>query len=113
MLYPIARGLLQPVAFFALALGLPTLAVAGGTITFDNQSPNKIKIAAPGGSAVVESGAGPTDVTFDTDIEIGLDINIWWVKKPRELCQIFSPYDRVVIVTGKRYIACRSHAKLE
>jgi hypothetical protein len=81
---------------------------AAETITFDNQSKHKIKVVAPGGSAVIEPGSGPVDVSFKNEGAIGVDINMWWVSNPRQLCQIFTPWQRLVVVSGKSIINCRS-----
>ncbi|MBC8269189.1 MAG: hypothetical protein H8E36_10610 [Rhodospirillaceae bacterium] len=86
-------------------------AFSAETITFDNQSKNKIKLVAPGGSAVLEPDSGPVTVSFKNEDSIGVDINIWWVSNPRQLCQIFTPWQRLVVVSGKRDIRCRSLAE--
>jgi len=82
--------------------------IAAETITFDNQSSHKVKLVAPGGSAVLEPASGPVDVSFENDGEIGVDINMWWVSNPRQLCQIFTPWQRLVVISGKKHIRCRS-----
>ncbi len=83
-------------------------ALAGGTVTIDNQSASTIKVAAPGGSAIVDASSDPVEVGFDNEEKVGVDLAVWWVSKPRELCQIFVPWERTVIVTGKSTIRCRS-----
>ncbi len=83
-------------------------AFSAETITFDNQSKHKIKLVAPGGSAVIEANSGPVAVNFENEDTIGVDINIWWVSNPRQLCQVFAPWQRLVVISGKRDIRCRS-----
>jgi hypothetical protein len=31
-----------------------------------------------------------------------------WVAEPRQLCRIFAPWDRTLVVTGDQVIDCRS-----
>jgi hypothetical protein len=92
----------------AAALLGPLVAQAGGTIVIENHSPERIKVAAPGGSAVVEPGAPPVGVTFETEEERGVTLRIWWVSNPRQLCQIVVPWDRTVTVSGDTQILCLS-----
>ncbi|MGB0747858.1 MAG: hypothetical protein ACPGO3_03850 [Magnetospiraceae bacterium] len=92
----------------ALVLLMAGPAWAGGVITIDNQTRHAVKVAAPGGAAVVEPGGDPVAVTFETDAPIGLDVKLWWADKPLELCIIFTPWDRSIIVSGKTTISCRS-----
>ena len=87
---------------------LASPAGAGGMITVENRSAHRVKVAAPGGSAVVDAGADPVPVQFEADHDVGADLRIWWVSKPRELCLLFVPWDRIAIVTGKSVIRCRS-----
>ena len=83
-------------------------ASAGGVITVDNQSTRSIKAVAAGGSAVVEAGAAPARVVVDSAEPVGVTVQVWWIDAPRELCRIFAPWDRTVVVTGERVINCRS-----
>ena len=92
----------------ALLTCLAAAPASAGVITFDNQSDKKVKLAAPGGGAVLDPGSGPRDVSFDGQDAVGLDVNIWWVANPRELCQIYTPFDRIVVISGKTTIRCRS-----
>lgn len=97
---------------FGLIIGLTilthTYARAGGVITIDNQSPFAIKAVAPGGSAVIDSHAQPVSIEFENDEPVGVTLRIWWVRKPLELCQIYTPWDRIVTVSGQRQIICLS-----
>lgn len=95
---------------FALIL-FASPALAAESITFDNQSKHKVKLVAPGGSAVLKPSSGPVRVSFENDSDIGADINMWWISNPRQLCQIFTPWQRLVVITGKSIIACRSVAE--
>lgn len=74
----------------------------------ENESAKSVKIAGPGGQVTVESNADPVAVSFDSDAEIGLEVKAWWVAEPRQLCQIFTPWDRTIVVSGTRVIRCRS-----
>src|SRR5512132_4701586 len=91
------------------ALAPPKPARAGGVITVDNQSSRAVKAVAPGGSAVVDPGAAPARIAFDSAEPVGVTLQLWWVAEPRQLCRIFAPWDRIVVVTGDQVINCRSH----
>lgn len=84
-------------------------AFAGGTITIENQTTKSVKVVAPGGRATIEAKGEPVSVAFDTDAEVGVQVEAWWVSEPRQLCQIFTPWGRTVVITGSRTIRCRSH----
>jgi len=83
-------------------------AIAGGVITVDNRSRFPIKVVAPGGSAVVEPDAQPRSIAFENDEPIGVTLRIWWVPKALQICQIFTPWDRTVTVSGQSQIICLS-----
>jgi hypothetical protein len=83
-------------------------AAAQGTITVDNGSPSTIKVVGDGGKAFVDMGVKGIQVRFEGGTDIGIDLKIWWVAKPRELCQLFVPWDRTVVVSGTSTIHCRS-----
>lgn len=79
-----------------------------GTIVVDNQSPSPVKVVAPGGSAVVPPGSEPSEIAFDNDEQVGVTVRIWWTSEPRQLCQVFTPWEHRVVVTGKAAIRCRA-----
>lgn len=83
-------------------------AAAQGTIDVDNQSTLKIKVVGEGGKALVDKGVKGIQVKFEGGTDIGIDLKIWWVARPRELCQLFVPWKRTVVVTGTSTIHCRS-----
>ena len=83
-------------------------AVAEEMIKVDNGSTSTIKVVGDGGKAVVDPGAKGVQVGFEGGTDIGIDLKIWWVAKPRELCQLFVPWDRTVVVSGTSTIRCRS-----
>jgi hypothetical protein len=89
-----------------IAAGAPAL--AEGKIIVENRSVRTIKMAAPGGSAVVEPGSPPVTVSFTSDEPVGLTVQIWWTAQPRQLCRIFAPWDRTITVTGDAVIVCLS-----
>lgn len=78
-------------------------------ITVDNQSAYPIKAVAPGGSAIIEPASQPAKIAFESLEPVGLTLQIWWIARPLEMCRIFVPWDRTVIVTGDRLIHCLSH----
>lgn len=83
-------------------------AAAEGMITVDNGSTSTIKVVGEGGNARVDMGAKGVQVRFEDGTDIGIDLKIWWVAKPRELCQLFVPWQRTVVVSGTSTIRCRS-----
>lgn len=104
----IASGLTAVTMAASILAALATTASAGGTVTVQNRSGLAIKVAGQGGSARVDKMAEPTTVAFEGGKNVGIDVKIWWVSKPRELCQLFVPWDRTVVVSGTTTIRCRS-----
>lgn len=94
--------------FFCLIIALTLYAfpVWAGSVLVENKSAQKIKISAIGGSAYVEADSEKS-ISFKNE-ENGATLNIWWVKNARQLCQIFTPWERTIIVTGKHTIQCLS-----
>lgn len=82
----------------------------GGMITIENQSAHAVKVAIPGGSArVFAPAAPPAVVPIDADDEaVGTTLRLWWVSDPLQLCQIVTPWDRTVTITGSHEIRCLS-----
>lgn len=87
---------------------LATPAAAEGTVSVENRSGFAVKVAGEGGSARVDKMAAPAAIAFEGGKDVGIDVKIWWVSKPRELCQLFVPWDRTVVVSGTTTIRCRS-----
>ena len=83
-----------------------TISADAGNVTIENQSDHLIKVASIGGAARLKAGETKV-VSFEND-DLGADINIWWVKNVRQLCQIFTPWDRKIIVHGSTEITCLS-----
>ena len=99
------KSLIHSTALVAVICFLAPSANAGDVL-FENKSAHKIKIASIGGSGYLEPNEKKS-INFENE-EVGADINIWWVKNARQLCQIFTPWDRTVTVTGKYTINCLS-----
>ena len=91
-----------------IGLGYFEPSLAAGGITVENGSPAKIKIVGDGGSATLDVGAAPLAIDFDGGKEVAVDVKIWWTNNPQELCQLFVPWGRTVVVSGTTYIRCRS-----
>ncbi len=70
-----------------------------GSVLVENNSPHKVKVSSIGGKGFVEPGKAEK-ISFKNE-EGGADINIWWVKNARQLCQIYTPWDRTISVTVK------------
>jgi hypothetical protein len=83
-------------------------AAAGGTVTVENRTELALKVAGEGGSGRVDGTAEPVTIAFEGGKDHGIDLKIWWVSKPRELCQLFVPWGRMVVVSGTSTIRCRS-----
>lgn len=81
---------------------------AEGTVTVQNRSGFAIKVAGEGGSARVDEMAESPPIAFEGGKDVGIDLKIWWVSNPRELCQLFVPWERTVVVSGTTTIRCRS-----
>ena len=98
----VLMGLLMTLAFSAAPAG------AEGTVTVENRSGFAVKVAGEGGGARVDKMAEPATIAFEGGKNVGIDLKIWWVSKPRELCQLFVPWERTVVVSGSTTIRCRS-----
>ncbi|MCW5700158.1 MAG: hypothetical protein KIT00_09995 [Rhodospirillales bacterium] len=92
----------------AVLLAGVSAAAADGVVTVINHSGSKVKVVGDGGSAVVDAGGDPVQVTFTGGKDMGIDAKIWWTANPRELCQLFVPWQRTIIVSGTSTIRCRS-----
>lgn len=107
-----AAGLFAVILAAAAAAGAPQdparADVSATSILIDNQTSQAIRVAGPGGSAVIEPSAAPRRVTFDSKETVGVTLRIWLQANPRQLCQIFTPWDRTVIVTNRADILCGS-----
>ncbi len=96
------------------AVASPAAGADDRSIAVDNRSAKTVKVVAPGGAAIVEAEAEPVTVTVaaaggaDAEDAVGVEVTAWWVSEPRQLCQIFTPWGRTVIVSGSRTIRCRS-----
>lgn len=86
-----------------IAAALP--AAAGGLLVVENKSDHDIKVAAPGGRGSVPKGAEPVEIQFDTD-KPSVEVKVWFKSNPRQLCVIFTPFERRLVVSGKREILC-------
>jgi hypothetical protein len=89
-------------------IGYSGSAFAAGSISVENRSPMKIKVVGDGGSSTIEAGAAAMELAFDGGKDVGIDVKIWWTNNVRELCQLFVPWGRTVVVSGTTYIRCRS-----
>ncbi len=72
----------------------------------ENKTSKQLKVSSVGGRAYVDAHSVKT-VSFDNDEE-EVTIALWWVENARQLCQVFTPWDRTIIVTGKSTIQCLS-----
>ncbi|MDV7339346.1 hypothetical protein RYZ26_07065 [Terasakiella sp. A23] len=94
--------LLAAIALFSCV----SFSAEAGKVMVENNSTQEIKVSSIGGKGFV---AAKSKKTFDfKNDEGGADINIWWVKNARQLCQIYTPWDRTISVSGKYTIQCMS-----
>jgi hypothetical protein len=100
------HSLLTMVALLLITLG--TAAANERGLLFENSSAHDIKIVAPGISLVLSSGEKSEVLPTATEDTLGVKLNIWWRKDPLQLCQLFTPWSRHVLISGKRTIICRS-----
>jgi hypothetical protein len=80
------------------------------SLAIENRSEHPVKVALPGTpAATVPPGDSPVSVAAaDRGEGVGVTARLWWVKDPRALCQIYTPWGRTITVTGSREILCRS-----
>ncbi len=77
-------------------------------LIFENSSAHDVKIVAPGSAFILKAGSMEKEMTFQADDPLGVHLNIWWKHNPLELCQVFTPWARKVLISGKSTIACLS-----
>jgi hypothetical protein len=98
----------------ALSLLLATMGSAAAEarwLSIENRSDHPVKLALPGAPAtIVAPGAEPARIEADADADgaTGVTARLWWTSDPRQLCQIYTPWQRTITVTGSREIICRS-----
>ncbi|MBL8659213.1 MAG: hypothetical protein JNM75_05610 [Rhodospirillales bacterium] len=84
-------------------------AFAGDSAVYvENRSDHPVKAVLPGSRPVtIPSGDTPVPLP-DGDAEhgVGVTVRLWWTSDPRQLCQIYVPWDRTVSVTGSNEIRC-------
>jgi hypothetical protein len=80
------------------------------SLAIENRSEHPVKVALPGVPATtVPPDSDPVSVAaIDPGDGVGVTARLWWVKDPRQLCQIYTPWGRTITVTGSREILCRS-----
>ena len=84
-------------------------AAGDGWLSIENRSDHPVKLALPGApAATVAPGAEPARIEADADGATGVTARLWWTSDPRQLCQIYTPWERTITVTGSREILCRS-----
>lgn len=84
-------------------------AAGDGWLSIENRSDHPVKLALPGApAAIVAPGAEPARIEADAGGATGVTARLWWTSDPRQLCQIYTPWERTITVTGSREILCRS-----
>ena len=102
------KGLVGAMLIAASCATMAMPAAAGGTVTVENRSGYALKVVGEGGGGRVDKAGASTTIAFEGGKDVGIDVKIWWVSKPRELCQLFVPWERTVVVSGTTFIKCRS-----
>ncbi|MCU0893505.1 MAG: hypothetical protein MUD06_04145 [Rhodospirillales bacterium] len=78
-------------------------------LSVENRSDHPVKLALPGTpAATIAPGAEPAQVQAKAEGATGVTARLWWTSDPRQLCQIYTPWERTITVTGSREIICRS-----
>ncbi|TVT53506.1 MAG: hypothetical protein FHK82_11770 [Sedimenticola thiotaurini] len=86
-----------------------TAAAERGVLLFENDSAHAIKIVAPGITLILPAGSKEKAISTANNDSVGVHLNIWWKNDPLQLCQIYTPWSRHVLVSGKQAIVCRSN----
>jgi hypothetical protein len=110
------QGLRHDVGAAALigALWLLSAATGGAAaevrwLSVENRSDHPVKLALPATpAATIAPGAEPARIEANADGATGVTARLWWTSDPRQLCQIYTPWERTITVTGSREIICRS-----
>ncbi len=79
-----------------------------GTLLIENRSGHVIKLVAPGKALILPKGSAAKTFTFEQEDALGVHLNIWWKHNPLELCRLFTPWSRRVLISGKQSIKCLS-----
>lgn len=96
-------------ALWTLASASGGAAASDGWLSIENRSDHPVKLALPGAPAtIVAPGGEPARIEADADGATGVTARLWWTSDPRQLCQIYTPWERTITVTGSREIICRS-----
>jgi len=77
------------------------------SLFFENNSSHDIKVVAPGIAFILPAGSKKMQ-TIETEEYLGVKLNLWWKKDPLQFCQLFTPWSRLVLISGKHTIVCRS-----
>jgi hypothetical protein len=84
-------------------------AAEGRWLSVENRSDHPVKLALPGTpAATIAPGGEPARIEAEADGATGVTARLWWTSDPRQLCQIYTPWERTITVTGSREILCRS-----
>lgn len=77
-----------------------------GNLTIHNKTDRQVKVSSVGGAGRIEGGQTKS-IAFANEERVAT-INIWWMNNARQLCQIVTPWERTIIVTGRKEIKCLS-----
>lgn len=100
-----AAGLVAAVVL----MGTAAMGAEAPVLNIENQSEHPVKVALPGApAATIASGAEPVRIEGANEDGAGVTARLWWTSDPRQLCQIYTPWERTITVTGSREILCRS-----
>lgn len=104
-----AKRALAAAAVACAVLAAGNGVAAGAWLSVENRSEHPVKVAVPGApAATIAPGADPARIEATSDGDTGVTARLWWTSDPRQLCQIYTPWERTITVTGSREILCRS-----
>lgn len=104
-----ARRALAAAAVACTVLAAGSGAAAAASLSVENRSEHPVKVALPGAkAATLAPGGEPARIEAEADGGTGVTARLWWTSDPRQLCQIYTPWERTITVTGSREILCRS-----
>ena len=97
---------MKRICFSLLILVVMMGPAKAGSLIIHNKTDRLVKVSSVGGAGRVDGGQAQS-ITFANEDRVAT-INIWWMNNARQLCQIVTPWERTIIVTGHKEIKCLS-----
>lgn len=100
------RAALLLFSLIGILMSLPSGDVrAEGRLLIENKTEHDLRIAGPGGKGRMKAGDEPLEIFFDTTDD-AIEVKVWFADDPRQLCIMYTPFNRKVVVSGKSIIGC-------